>query len=81
MNVFVFYPCHLHSDFAPMYLLESLLKEVRCLLTGRNDPSQGRVWGATKGIDLFKRGHVQEQRGLLGNKRSGINLEQTEWLY
>lgn len=76
MNVFVFYLFHLQTDFAPMYLLESLQKKSSVSLSKHgNDPSQGCAWSTTKGIGLFKWRNVQEQKGLLGNKSSGIKLE------
>lgn len=79
MNVLVFYPCHPKTDFAPMYLLESLQKSSvspsKPDIQHGNDPSQGRAWGTTEGTGLFKCSHMQEQRGLLGNKSSGVKLE------
>lgn len=67
------------TAFAPMHLLESLQRNSGVSPSKPdtqhgNDSSQG--WGTTKGIVLFKQGQVQEQRGLLGNKRSGVELEE-----
>lgn len=80
MNVCVFYPCHLQTHSAPVSPLESLQKKsgvspLKPDTQHGNNLSQGCALGTTTGVGLFKWGHMQEQRGLLGNKRSGIKLE------
>lgn len=62
-------PVHLGVGFNWLYGNSS---ELLTLIFGC---SQGPALGTTEGIGLFKWGHMQEQRVLSGNKRSGIKLE------